>query len=46
MSATKTRQSKGFTAEEKAAMKERAKELKAEKSRAEAKRICSRRLPR
>ena len=35
MSATKTRQSKGFTAEEKAAMKERAKELKAEKSRAE-----------
>ena len=35
MSATKTKQSKGFTAEEKAAMKERAKELKAEKSRAE-----------
>ena len=35
MSATKTSQSKRFTAEEKAAMKERAKELKAEKSRAE-----------
>ena len=35
MSATKTMQPKGFTAEEKAAMKERAKELKAEKSRAE-----------
>jgi uncharacterized protein YdhG (YjbR/CyaY superfamily) len=35
MSATKTKQSKGFTAEEKAAMKERAKELKAEKSKAE-----------
>ena len=35
MSAAKARQSKGFTAEEKAAMRERAKESKAEKSRAE-----------
>jgi uncharacterized protein YdhG (YjbR/CyaY superfamily) len=35
MSAAKTKQPKGFTAEEKAAMKERAKELRAEKSRAE-----------
>ena len=35
MSKTKTKQPKGFTAEEKAAMRERAKELKAEKNRAE-----------
>jgi uncharacterized protein YdhG (YjbR/CyaY superfamily) len=36
MSATKTKQSKGFTAEERAAMRERAKELKAEKNNAAA----------
>jgi uncharacterized protein YdhG (YjbR/CyaY superfamily) len=35
-SKTKTKASKGFTAEEKAAMRERAKELKASKNRAEA----------
>ncbi len=45
----KTQKSKGFTAEEKAAMKERAKELKAEeranKEGQPEKKTCSRRSP-
>ena len=40
------KESTGFTADEKAAMKERAKELKSQRTRRTARRPCSRRSPR